>query len=140
MMTDTDLEVMSEKIKDIVSGAPSIKVAYDHEPKSITSFPAATLFWDGFSQSDEASHRKSVSWNWIIRIYIPLNTSDIRIPQTQIKRAVVEVLNHLRKNPSLNGSCLYHSVSNGDVNALTDLNKPLLVADLTLGAITNEDF
>jgi hypothetical protein len=135
-----DLEVMGEQIRDILAEAPSIKAAYDHEPQSIKSFPAVTLFWDGFSQGDEASRRKSVSWNWIVRIYIPLNTSDIRMPQTQIKRVVSDVLNHLRKNPNLNGSCLYHSVSSGDVNALTDINKPLLVADLTLGAITSEDF
>jgi hypothetical protein len=140
MMTDTDLEVMGEQIRDILAEAPSIKAAYDHEPQSITSFPAATLFWDGFTPSDQTTRSKSISWNWIVRIYIPLRTSDIRIPQIQTRKVALEAIKQLSSNPSLNGSCLYHTITNGDVLAATDQNHPVLVADLTIGAITNETF
>jgi hypothetical protein len=135
-----DLEVMGEQIRSILADVPSIKAAYDHEPERISSFPAATLFWDGFTPSDKASRRKSVSWNWIVRIYIPIRSSDIRIPQIQIRNVVQEAIKHLASNPNLNGSCLYHSITNGDILAVTEQTNPVLVADLTLGATTSEDF
>ncbi len=136
----TDLNLMATNIQTLLQGAAGIKQAFDHEPDKISNLPAATLFFDGFSQSDRASRRKTVNWRWIIRIYVPLRTSDIKKPQTDLRNLVQNTIQNLRTDPSLGGSCLYHTISSGEISALLDQNNPLLLAELTLEATTEEDF
>lgn len=136
----TDLNLMGTNIKTILGAVPGILESFDHEPQSMNQLPAATLYWDGFSQNDQASRRKSVNWVWIIRIYVPIRTSNVKKPQDDIRNFVKNAIKQLRADPSLGSSCLYHKVNNGDVFALLDQNNPLLVAELTLEATTNEDF
>jgi hypothetical protein len=135
----TDLNIMGTKIKDIVAAVEGIASAYDHEPQSMSQLPAATLYFDGFSQSDSATRRKSVNWRWVIRLYIPLNSSDVTKPQMDIRNLLVNTIKQLRKDPSLGGSCLYHTVSDGDVFVNLDQPTAMMVAELSLLAMTEED-
>lgn len=133
-----DLNLMATKTKDILSQVPGIKTAYDHEPQAISNLPAATLYFDSFTQSEATTRRSSVNWQWTIRLYIPLNTSDVKDPQLKIREFIMNTIKQLRTDLSLGGSCLYHTVSNGDVFALLEQTNPMLVAELSLVATTEE--
>lgn len=135
-----DLNVMATKIKDLLSAVNGIVATFDHEPQSMNQLPAATLYFDGFSQTDSATRRKSVGWRWVIRLYIPLNSSDVVKPQMDIRNLIIDTLKQLRVDPSLGGSCLYHTISDGDVFALLEQSQPMMVAELSLIATTEEDY
>lgn len=135
-----DLNDMGSKIKTILSGVSGILSAFDHEPQNINSLPAVTLYFDSFNQTDATMGRKSVDWKWTIRIYIDLNTSDLQSTQLTLRNLITGTLKQLRANINLNGSCLYHTVSNGDVFNILNANRPMMVAELTLTATTEESF
>lgn len=135
-----DLNVMAIKIKDALANVEGIKTAFDHEPQTINQLPAATLYFDGFSQADSASRRKSVNWRWVVRMYLPLNSSDVARPQMDIRNIIENTIKQLRMDPSLGGSCLYHTISDGDVSVLLEQANPMMVAELSLTATTEENF
>ncbi|MEE6450530.1 hypothetical protein RAH41_08165 [Gottfriedia acidiceleris] len=134
----TDLNTMASNIKTVLETVPGIKQAYDHEPQAISQFPAATLYFDGFTQDDLTTNRNEVGWKWTVRLYLQLNTSDVKSPQVAIRSLLTDTLKELRKNINLNNSCLYHTVSNGDVFAILDQANPLMVVEFTLVATTRE--
>lgn len=134
-----DLNVMATNIKNILAQVPGINVAYDHEPQSISSLPAATLYFDSFNQSEKTTMRANVNWQWTIRIYIPLNTSDVNAPQQMVRNLIMNTISELRSDISLGGSCYYHTVSSGEVFALLEQSNPMLVAELSLAATTEEN-
>ncbi|MDF2791311.1 MAG: hypothetical protein K0S80_4413 [Neobacillus sp.] len=135
----TDLNVMATNIKNILEQVSGIKEAYDHEPQSISQLPAATLFFDSFGLSESTTRRASVNWQWTIRLYIPLNTSDVKAPQLMVRDFIMKTIKQLRTNINLGGSCLYHSINSGDVFVLPEQNNPMMVAELTLSVTTGED-
>lgn len=133
-----DLNIMATNIKSILTNVTGIAEAYDHEPQTMNQFPAATLYFDGFGQTEQTTRRNSVNWNWTIRVYIRLNTSDIKQPQMEIRNLVKNTINHFRTDPSLGGSCLFHTISNGEIFALLDQTNPMMVIEMNLLATTNE--
>jgi hypothetical protein len=135
-----DLDNMALNIKNHLEKVEGIKQAFDYEPDRISHLPAATLYFDGFQQSEGTSRKNNVSWQWVIRLYIPLRTSDVSTPQKEVRKMVQNTLNQLRTDISLGGTCLYHSVSSGDVFALFEQNNPLMVAELILTTTTEEYF
>lgn len=134
----SDLRTIETKVKSTLELVTDFKKVYDQEPKNLTQLPAASLFFDGFKQRDEASRRKYIDWRWILRIYVRLN--DAEDAQTELKKLIVSSLTQLRQNPTLNGTCLYHTVLNGEVFVVTDQNNPQLMAELTLEATTQENY
>lgn len=133
-----NLNNMASNIKDILSGVNGIISAFDHEPQNISALPAVTLYFDSFNQNEATTRRVSVDWKWTVRIYIDLNTSDIQGSQTQLRDLITNTLIQLRANINLKGSCLYHTVANGDVFTILNVNKPMMVGELTLIATTEE--
>ncbi len=133
-----DLNLMATNIKDKLAGVLGIKQAFDYEPQKMSLFPAATLYFDGFNQDEKTTRRNSLDWQWTIRLYTPMNVSDIKVPQVEIRKLVQETINHMRTDVTINNSCLYHTINNGEVFAVLDQNNPVMVAELTLVATTNE--
>lgn len=133
-----DLNVMGTNIKTVLDAVPTIKEAFDHEPQNMSHFPAATLYFDGFGQEEQTTRRNTVNWNWIIRLYIRLSSSDIKQAQMDLRSLIQDTINQFRSDPSLNGSCLFHTISNGEIFALLDQTNPLIIAELTLTATTKE--
>lgn len=131
------LDIIESNVATILRNV-SFKRVYEQEPKNLLELPAASLFFDGFGQADEANRRKLLNWRWILRIYVKLN--DAENAQTVLKQLIVESLNELRKNPTLGGSCLYHTVKSGEVFVVTDQNNPQLMAELQLEATTQENY
>jgi hypothetical protein len=133
-----DLDLMATNITTLLGQVSGINKAYDYEGQGMTNFPLTTLYWDGFSQSDDTTMRKQVNWRWIIRLYISIRLSDISVPQKEIRTLTQAAIQELRTDPSLGGTCLWHTISNGEVFAVLDQNNPLMVAELTLEATTEE--
>lgn len=133
-----DLTLIESNIVSTLQNVPLLKKVYDHEPMNIEVLPAATLFFDGFGQDDQATRSKSARWNWIIRIYVSLQ--DAKKAQEDIKALLLESLKQLRQNPHLGGSCLYHAVATGEVFVNMSQNNPQLMAELRLEAMTNEPY
>lgn len=79
---------------------------------SIPQLPAATIFFDGFGQEDNASRRKTVRWRLVVRLYVSLR--DAEKAQNEIKTLILRSINKLRQNPTLGESCLYHTISSGN--------------------------
>jgi hypothetical protein len=132
-----DINLMATNIKSVLVNVPGIKEAFDHEPQSISQFPAATVYFDGFGQTEQTTRSNSINWNWIIRVYISLNTSDIKQPQMEIRELIKNTINQFRSDITLGNSCLFHTLGNGEVSALLEQNNPLMIAELTLTATTN---
>jgi hypothetical protein len=117
---------------------PAIKSVFDHEPKGITQLPAATMFFDGFSESDQASRRKTINWRWDIRIYIPIR--DEERAQNEIKEILLATMSQLRKDPTLGNTCLYQSVASGEIFVVAEQNKAHMMTELQLVAVTYEQY
>ncbi|WP_141434385.1 hypothetical protein [Bacillus sp. 03113] len=133
-----DLNVMADKIKTTLQTVSGIKQAYDYEPQNMSQLPAATLYFDGFSQSEKTTRRSSINWQWTVRIYVPINTSDIKVPQQEIRNLIYDSIKQLRSDLSLGGTCLFNTVSSGEVFAMLEQTNPLMVAELTLVATTED--
>lgn len=133
-----DLNNMAENIKTILKAVPGIKEAFDYEPQNMSILPAATLFFDGFAQTDQTTKRNSVGWQWAIRLYVPIRISDIKVPQLELRTLMNDTLKQFRMNLNLGGSCLWHTISSGEVFALLEQNNPMLVAEINLVATTEE--
>jgi hypothetical protein len=133
-----DLDLMATNITTLLGQVSGINKAYDHEGQGMTNFPLATLYWDGFGQTDDTTMRKQVNWRWIIRLYVSIRLSDISVPQKEIRTLTQAAIQKLRTDPSLGGTCLWHNISNGEIFAVLDQNNPLMVAELTLEATTEE--
>lgn len=133
-----DLNGMATNIKTVLSTVAGIKEAFDHEPQNMTQLPAATLFFNGFSQNSETTRRNSVNWQWVIRLYIPIRVSDIKVPQEELKTIVENTIKAFRNDLNLGGTCLYNEINSGEIFALLDQNNPMLIAELDLSAITEE--
>lgn len=133
-----DLNLMSTKIKEVLKGVPGIIEAFDHEPQTMPNLPAATLYFDSFSLDEETIGADQVNWYWTIRLYVPLNTTDVKAPQMQLRNLIMDTIRELRKDLSLGNSCYYHTISNGDVSAILDQSNPMMVAELTIAATTGE--
>lgn len=133
-----DLSLIESNTADTLRLISTYKKVYEQEPKNLLQLPAASLFFDGFKSDDEASRRKKIAWRWILRIYVKLH--DPEDAQTELKQLIVNSLKELMKNPTLGGSCLYHTVKNGEVFVVTDQNNPQLMAELHLEATTQENY
>ncbi|WP_035430864.1 hypothetical protein [Bacillus sp. UNC322MFChir4.1] len=133
-----DLNVMAVKIKEVLEKVPGIQQAFDHEPQEMSILPAATVYFDGFSQIEATTRRSSVDWRWTIRVYIPIQTSDIQLPQTEVRNLAVKTIKQFRNDMNLGGSCLYSTISAGEIYALLEQNNPNLVAELQLVTTTEE--
>lgn len=133
-----DLTLIESNIVSTLQNVTLFKKVYDHEPMNINSLPAATLYFDGFGQGDQANRSKSVNWRWIVRLYVSLK--DAKKAQDDLKTLILESTKQLRENPDLGGSCLYHTVASGEVFVNTSQNNPQLMAELQFEAITNEHY
>lgn len=133
-----DLNNMASNIQSLLSGVPGIAAAYDVEPQQLNTMPAATLYFDSFQEREETLGRLSYDWRWTIRIYVQVNTSDIRTPQTTLRTLITNTLLKLRQNLTLNNTCMYSSAESGDVYNILNVTNPMLVAEITLTATTQE--
>jgi hypothetical protein len=133
-----DLTAIEAAIVGNLSAIPYLEKVYDHEPKSIPVLPAATLFFDGFRQNDQATRRKSVAWRWVVRLYVRLN--DAEKAQQDIKTLIMDARKELAKDPLLGGTCLFHSVQSGEVFVSMQQNNPHMIAELVLEATTEEPY
>jgi hypothetical protein len=133
-----DLNVMATNIKTILAGVSGITEAFDYEPQNLVNLPAATIYFDGFSEHEETLGRLEYDWKWIIRLYIPLSTVDVGPPQLKVRTITSDVLKAFRQNITINGQCLFSSMSNGDIYNLFNVTNPMMISELTLIATTQE--
>lgn len=134
----TDLNLMATNIKLELEKVDGINQAFSYEPQAISNLPAATVYFDGFTQNEQTTRRKTVNWRWAIRIYVPIRGSDIEAPQIEVRNLIMGAMKQLNSNSSLSGTCLYHTMSSGDTFTALEQNNPLLIAELTLEATTEE--
>jgi hypothetical protein len=133
-----DLNVMATNIKNILAGVEGINAAFDYEPQDMPQLPATTLYFDGFTGEEQTMGSILYGWKWFIRLYIPINSTDISIPQTTLRTLVTNTLKTLRGNVSLNEQCLYNTVYTGDVSVIASQSNAMLMSELTLIAYTQE--
>ncbi|MGM0882600.1 MAG: hypothetical protein ACQEXQ_16355 [Bacillota bacterium] len=125
-----DIKPIETNIVSTLTLVTELKKVYDHEPKNLGTLPAATLFFDGFSQEDTASRRKKVTYRWIVRIYVTLR--DEVKAQNDIKVLVNNSLDRLAANPQLGGTVKFHNVTNGEIFVAMDQNNPHMIAEMHL--------
>lgn len=133
-----DLNDMASKIKTVLQGVSSLNSTFDYEPQQLQSFPVATLYFDGFTATEATMSLIGYEWKWLLRIYVNITTTDISIPQETLRTVTTDTLKQLRANIQLNGACLYHTVTNGDVTVSLNQTNPMLVHELTIVATTQE--
>lgn len=135
-----DLNVMATNIQSILSGVAGVAIAYDHEPQNLQQLPAATVYFDSFTEREETMGRLQYEWKWTIRIYVPISVSDVGPGQLQVRTITTAALLafRTRANLSLNGSCMFSSISAGDIYNVLSVSSPMMVAEFTLVATTQE--
>lgn len=133
-----DLDLIEQNIVSNLKKVTEFKNVYDHEPKSLSPLPAATIFFDGFEQSDQASRRKTVDWRWTLRVYVRIQ--DAEQAQSDIKKLMVDVRKALASDPTLGGNCNFNTIRRGEVFVSTDQNNVHIMGDMTLTANTYENY
>lgn len=135
-----DLNNMAANIQSILAGVSGVEIAYDHEPQNLQTLPAATVYFDSFSEREETMSRLQYEWKWSIRIYIPISVSDVGPAQLQIRTITTAALLAFRTQAglTLNGSCMFSSISAGDIYNVIAVTNPMMVSELTLVATTQE--
>lgn len=134
-----DLNNMASNIKSILSGVNGVVSAFDHEPQDLNALPAVTLYFDSFTQTEVTMSRFGINWKWTVRVYTDINTSDIQASQINLRNLITNILIKLRNNITLNNTCLYHTIENGDVFTILNVSRPMICAELTLSAYTEEN-
>lgn len=133
-----DLNAMAVNVKTLLASVPGIASAYEYEPQNLGALPAATLYFDGFEGQEATIGKIRYGWRWTIRIYIPINTSDVSAPQLTTRQLTKDVIAQLRSNLTLLGSCMYCTVYTGDIYNILSQTNPMMVIELNLVATTEE--
>lgn len=133
-----DLLLIEQNIAADLQKITDLKRVYAFEPQRIDDLPAATLYFDGFDQDDETTRRKRVNWRWTLRLYVPIQ--DAQTAQTDLKNLIMQARQQLASDPSLGGTCLYHTMASGDVFFVPDQNNPHMVAELSVVATADEPY
>lgn len=126
------IEQIEPKIVSTLQLVPEFKRVYNHEPKDLGATPAATMYFDGFGQTDGTSRRKNRTFRWIIRVYVPLQ--DQTKAQAEIKLIVQAVMDRLAANLDLDGTVTKHNLVSGEVYAAMDQSNPCMIAEMTMEA------
>ena len=86
-----------------------LESALDYDPHELPKLPAIAML---FLLPDDTDHQTGpatqVTWRWRIRLYVPLRSkkgSDFRRAQQHFKDLVPAILNVLRDDRSLGGTC-----------------------------------
>lgn len=139
-MAAVDLNVMAANIQSILAGVAGVAIAYDHEPQNLQQLPAATIYFDGFTEKEETMGRLQYEWKWVIRMYIPISVTDVGPAQLQMRTITTDTLKAFRTSTglTLNGSCMFSSVASGDIYNVMNATNPLMVSELILLATTQE--
>lgn len=133
-----DFTVIEGKIVENLKKVSDLKSVYDHEPKSLTTLPAATLFFDGFDQDDIATRQKRVNWRWTVRVYV--RVQDAEQAQSQMKKLVKSIRETMAMDPTLGGTCLFQMFERAEIFVSSDQTNVHMVAEMPLIVATNESY
>lgn len=126
------VEAIETKIVEALQGISDIKKVHNPEPVRLDTTPAATLFFDGFTQELQGFGRHAVTWRWIIRLYVA--AQDTTKAQNDAKRLVQQVAEAFRQDITLGGVCLSSLLSQGEVTIVQTETSRLLMWELTFEA------
>lgn len=126
------VESIEAKIVEVLQSVPGLKKVHNPEPVRLDVFPAATIFFEGFSQERGGFGQHAVTWRWIIRLYLLMQ--DERKAQTDGKQLIQQVAEAFRQDVTLGGVCLSSLLSQGEVTIVQTETSRLLMWELTLEA------
>jgi len=111
---------MNTQIASIIRAAvPELKSVWDYDQPKINPLPAATVFWAGYSEIEDATSNIQFPRQLYI-ITVAVNMSDVVKAQVELKTIVDKILKALQNNRTLNGSCLYSKVTKVENKPLQD--------------------
>lgn len=126
------VEAIEAKIVEVLQSIPDIKKVYNPEPARLDTFPAATLFFEGFTQERGGFGQHTVTWRWIIRLYLLMQ--DERKAQTDGKQLVQKVADALRRDITIGGTCLMSLLREGSVSVVDTNSSRFLLWELVFEA------
>lgn len=87
-----------------VKDAGHVKAVYDQEEAELTTYPCATLYYDGFSGDlfDTAANIRDIRFR--VRIYV--KNTDKSVAESDMRSAVQEVVNAIDEDPTLTGTVI----------------------------------
>jgi len=100
------------------------KAAFDanntfaYEPFNIRGSPIVTLFYAGWENADEVMSDETKVHRWIIRLYVRMD--DWEAAQDALKGYVLDLENALHSDRTLNRTCLWSTLMNGEVYIVPD--------------------
>ncbi|GAB7388995.1 hypothetical protein BSNK01_28330 [Bacillaceae bacterium] len=126
------VEAIETKIVEALQSIPGIKKVHNPEPVRLDSYPAATLFFEGFAQERSGFSQHTATWRWIIRLYLLMQ--DERKAQTDGKQLVQHVAETLRQDITLGGVCLSSLLREGSASVVTTETSRFLMWELVFEA------
>lgn len=126
------VEAIETKIVEVLQSVPELKKVHNPEPVRLDTLPAATLFFEAFTQERQGFGRHAVTWRWIIRLYVA--AQDTTKAQNDAKRIVQHVAEAFQQDITLGGVCLSSLLSQGEVTIVQTETSRLLMWELTFEA------
>jgi len=136
-MTSYNINLIELAIINCLNTITDFKSVLQNEPKQIPALPAATLYYDGFTQSQTEAVSFTITHKWILRIYVKLH--DAEDAQIQIKDLIGKVLAVLKQNLDFNQTVLFGFSDSGSVVVLMDRDAPVMIAELNLTGLLEVD-
>lgn len=136
-MTNYDIAGIETQLINILTTITDLKTKIAYEPKTIPELPAVTLFFDGFTQEQTETVAFTITYKWIMRLYVALN--DAEKAQTELKSLVKQILSQLKLHMNFNDTVLFGMTPAGSAVAALDRSNPLLIMEFSLTATREED-
>jgi hypothetical protein len=134
--TAYDIDSIENAIVAVLSNVSGLNV-YGYEPLQIPALPAATIWYEGYSQDQTEAVSFTIRHKWTIRIYVALH--DDKIAQEQLKTLIVQALGEFKADMDLGGTVLKGMSNTATVGAILDRNNPLLVSEMGLETLEEID-
>ena len=133
-----DIKTIETAIVNLITTqCPALNTILGYEPKIIPQLPSATLWYDGFDQTQTEAVSYTINHRWILKVIVRLN--DAQIAQDELKALIKSILSAFKSDLNLTRTVLKEVVPSGLVGTILDRNNPVLICNFNITTMTEED-
>lgn len=118
-------------IKNILDGVTGLAVAYDHEPKELLQYPAATL--TALSHADAFADLAANNREFVFTIRVYYRTEDASSAERVVRSIVDDIIAAIESDVTLRGTCDYAKPTGGTW-AFGEREVPVRYCQITIAA------
>ena len=123
---------IANQLEVILSAITGVNVVYDHEPKLLEKYPAATIIASAHKDSFKDLQANKREFTFVVRLYY--RTEDAATGESVMRTNVDAVIGAIEGNATLNGACDWAKPSEATWG-YTERDVPLRYAQITVTAV-----